>query len=44
MCDAVIVILPDQWGHRYDILRIVVLDGLQIAELSLASIIICNDI
>ena len=32
--DAVIIILGEQWGHGDNVLRIVVLDGTEIAKLS----------
>ena len=35
MCDAIGVLLVDQWSHRYDIFGIIVFDGPQIAELAL---------
>ena len=42
--DAVIIILGEQRGHGDNVLRIVVLDGMKIAKLSLSRCLVIDDI
>ena len=42
--DAVIIILGEQRGHGDNVLRIVVLDGMKIAKLSLSRCLVVDDI
>ena len=44
MGDAIRILAAYQWGHGDDILRIVVLDGTEIAELTLPCGSIGNDV
>ena len=44
MCDAVGILPIDQWGHRNDVLRIIVFDGPKIAELALTRSLIGDNV
>ena len=41
---AIFVILSNKGSHGYHELRVIVLDRFQVAEFSLARLLICNDI